>query len=99
MRAPSPAVGIVGVRLGQAREKCGLERRGLLAENLQGELQHARRVGNHLHGLDAGDVVEEPSAAGVHELRVALHLHQLKGANALVVAERVRLLRSEEAVD
>ena len=92
-------LGIVGARLGQTREKCGLERRGLLAKNLHRQLQHARRISDHLHGLDAGDVVKEPSAAGVHELRVALHLHQLKGAHAFVVVERVRLLRGQEAID
>ena len=92
-------LGIVGVRFGQTREKCGLERRGLLAENLHRQLQYARRVGDHLHGLDAGNVVEEPSATGEHQLRVALHLHQLKGAHAFVFAERVRLLRGQEAID
>ena len=54
------------------------------AEELCGQLQHARGVGDDLHGLDAGDVVEEPAATGVHELRVALHLHQLERAHAFV---------------
>ena len=47
-------LGLVGVGLGQAGEKCGLERRGLLAEELPRKLQHARGVGDDLHGLDAG---------------------------------------------
>ncbi len=89
---------IVGVGLGQAREKRGLEGSGLLAEDLLRKLQHARGVGDDLHGLDAGDVVEEPAATGVHELGVALHLHQLEGAHALGFRERVRLMRGEEAV-
>ena len=90
---------IVGAGFGQACEKRGFERRGLSAEDLQGELQHARRVGDHLYGLDAGDVIEKPSAAGEHKLRVALHLHEFQGADALAVAEWVRLLRSQEAID
>jgi hypothetical protein len=48
-----------------------------------GQLQHARGIGDDLHRLNAADVVEEPSAAGVHELRVALHLHQLQRAHPL----------------
>ena len=40
----------------------------------------ARGVVQHLHGLDAGDVVEEPAAARVHEHGVALHLQQLEHA-------------------
>ena len=73
---------IVGVGFGQSRQKRGLERRRLLAKNLRRELQYARGVGNDLHGLDAGDVVKEPAATGVHELSMALHLHQLERADA-----------------
>ena len=58
---------------------------GMLAEELPRELQNARGVGDDLHGLNAGDVVKEPAATGVHELGVALHLHQLECAHALVV--------------
>ena len=54
---------IVGVGLGQPREKCGLERRGLFAEDLPRELQYAGRVGNHLHRLNAGEVIEEPAVS------------------------------------
>ncbi len=87
-------LGLVGVRFGQAREKRRLERRGLFAKELLRQLQHARCVGDDLHRLNAGNVVEEPAAAGVHELRVALHLHQLKSAHALGFGKRVRLVRS-----
>jgi len=51
-----------------------------------------------LHCLNAGDVVEEPSATGVHQLRVALHLHQFQGAHTLRLGERVVLMRAEKAV-
>ena len=93
-----PGRWIVGAGFGQARQKRGFERGGFLAEDLPGELQYARRVGDHLHGLNAADVVEEPSAAGVHKLRVALHLHEFQGAHALLFTERMRLLRGEEAI-
>ena len=76
-------LGIVGVGLGEARQKRGLKRRALLAEDLLRKLQNARGVGDHLHGFNAGNIVEEPTATGIHELRVALHLHELKGADAL----------------
>ncbi len=90
--------GFVGVGLGQAREKRGLEWRGLLAEDLCRKLQHARSVSNYLHGFDAGDVVKEPAATGEHELSVALHLHQLERAHAFGFIEHVRLLRREETI-
>jgi hypothetical protein len=71
----------------------------LLGEEPLGQLQDARGVGDNLHGLNAGDIVKEPSAAGVHELRVALHLHELEGADLLVGRERVAGLCAEEAGD
>ena len=75
--------------LGETGEKGGLERIGLLTEEPLRQLQHARGIGDDLHGLNAGDVVEEPAATGVHELGVALHLHQLKGAHLFGFRERV----------
>ena len=98
MRAPSPALGHVGVGLGQPGKKRRLKLRRLLAEELLRQLQYARGVGDDLHGLDPRDVVEEPAAARVHELRVALHLHQLQSAHALGVRQRARLLRGKKAV-
>ena len=62
---------------------------GTLAEELGGELQDAAGVGDDLHGLDAGDVVEEPAAAGVHEHGVALELHEHEGAGAFFFVELV----------
>ena len=73
--------GHVGAGLGEAGQKRGLERSGLLAEEPLRELQHARGIGDDLHGFDAGDVVKEPAATGVHELGVTLHLHELKRAD------------------
>ncbi len=62
-------------------------------------MQHARGVGDDLHGFNAGDVVEEPAAAGVHQLRVALHLHQLEGEHAFVGIEGALLVFEEEVAD
>ena len=48
------------------------------AEELPRQLQHAAGVLDDLARLDAADVVEEPAAARVHELRVPLQLEQLE---------------------
>ena len=53
------------------------------AEELGGELEDAAGVGDDLDGLDAGDLVEEPAAGGVHELGVALELDEFEGGDAL----------------
>ena len=74
---------IVGSGFCQPREKCVLKPGGLITKQLLRKLYHARRVGNYLHGLNARNVVKEPSAAGVHQLCMALHLHQLQRALAL----------------
>ncbi len=72
-------VGDVGLGFGEDAEELRFERFAGMAEELWlGELQHAARVGDDLHGFDAGDFVEEPAAGGVHQLRVALELHQLE---------------------
>ena len=59
------------------------------AEELGGELEDAAGVGDDLDGLDAGDLVEEPAAGGVHELGVALELEEFEGGDALVGGEDV----------
>ena len=69
------------------------------AEELGGELQHAAGVGDDLDGLDAGDLVEEPAATGVHELGVAFQLEQFKQGDALFGREDARGVACEEAVD
>ena len=96
MRAPSPAAGSLERALRGGRGS-GLERRSLLAKESTRKLEHAGGVGDDLDGLNAGDVVKEPAATGVHELRVALHLHELEGADALVFGERMGLVGGEEA--
>ena len=68
------------------------------AEELGGELEDAAGVGDDLHGLDAGDLVEEPAAAGVHELGVAFELEEFEGGDALGGGERVGGVLGEEAV-
>ena len=83
MRAPSPAAATLDLASAKTCDECRLKIRGLFAEELLCQLQRARGVGDYLHGLDARDIVEEPAAAGVHELRVALHLHQLQSADPL----------------
>ena len=59
------------------------------AADLLDQLRDARGVVQHLHGLDAGDVVEEPAAAREHEHRIALHLEQAQHARDLHAAQGV----------
>ena len=56
------------------RGRLGFEGEAGLAEEFGGELEDAAGVGDDLHGLDAGDFVEEPAAGGVHQLGVAFEL-------------------------
>ena len=58
-------------------------------KSLAGELQHAAGVGDDLDGLDAGDLIEEPAATGVHELGVAFELEQFEQGDALFGREDV----------
>src|SRR6202789_77973 len=74
-------------------ESCGAIRKQVLRK-----LQNASGIRNHLHGLNTRDVVKEPTPTCVHQLRVTLHLHQLESAIALFSAQRMALLRFEEAV-
>ena len=68
----------VALCVGKDLEELLFERGAGFAEELGGELEDTAGVGDDLHGLDAGDLVEEPSAGGVHELRMAFELHQLE---------------------
>ncbi len=68
------------------------------AEELGGELEDASGVGDDLDGFDAGDVVEEPAAAGVHELGVALELEEFEDGDALGGGEGAGGVAREEAV-
>ena len=86
----------VGLCLCEPRQKRGLQSFGLLPENLLRQLQHPRRIRDDLHRLDARQIVEEPPAAGVHQLRVPLHLHQLQGPHPLLFRQNFPFMRAEE---
>ncbi len=92
-------LGHVGFGLGQTRQKYRLEGRAFLAEEIARQLQHARRIRDDLHGLNARNVVEKPAAAGVHQLRVPLHLHQLQRADTFVGAQWMALVFKKKARD
>ena len=70
-----------------------------VGEELGGELDDAAGVGDDLDGLDAGDVVEEPAAGGVHELGVALELEELEDGDAFGGGEGAGGVGGEEAVE
>jgi len=53
-------------------------------------LEGHRRVAQDLYGLDAGDLVEEPAAGGVHEHAVALQLEQPARLDARVSSSASR---------
>ena len=69
--------------LARMSRNCCFEGDAGCAEELGGELEDAAGVGDDLDGLDAGDLVEEPAAGGVHELGVAFELEELEGGDAL----------------
>ncbi len=89
----------VAFRAGEHVEKLRFEGSAFLTEELGGELQNTAGIGNDLHGLNAGDVVEEPATAGVHELGVAFELEELEHGHALVCREGFEGVPFEEAVD
>ncbi len=93
-----PEVGDVGFGLGEDAEELGFEGFAGGAEELGGELEDASGVGDDLDGFDAGKLVEEPAAGGVHELGVALELHELEDAGALGRGEWAARVRGDEAV-
>ncbi len=63
------------------------------------ELQDAAGVGDDLDRLDAGDLVEEPSATGVHELGVAFELEEIENEDTFRGRERAHGMLGEEAVN
>ena len=67
---------VVAFGCAQALDEAGFQLRSIGAKDLVGQLNHPAGVGDDLHRLDARDVVKEPSAAGVHQLCMALHLEQ-----------------------
>jgi hypothetical protein len=52
-----------------------------------------------LDGLDAGDIIEEPAATGVHELGVAFEFEQFQQSDALFGRDVPLGVQCEEAVD
>ena len=68
-------LGQVALRLGQAGAEPLLQP---VPEELLRQPDGRPRVVDDLHCLDPGELVEEPAAARVHELRVALELHELR---------------------
>ncbi len=91
--------GVVGFGMSQAFDEDRLQGRAFAAEEKCGKLEDASGVGDDLDRLDAGDIVKEPAAACVHELGVALHLHQLQSANALARIESVAGVVAQEFFD
>ena len=91
-------LGEVALGLGEEFQKSGLEVGAFGAEEAAGELEHAAGVGDDLHGLNAGDLVEEPAARGVHELGMTLELHELPDNGAFGVGEVAGGVGVEEAV-
>jgi hypothetical protein len=96
--APSCWSGRLLFAAAEALDEFLFEHGGAFAEELLRELQHAAGVGDDLDGLNAGDVVEEPAAAGVHEHGVALELHEHERANAFLLVEFVKRVIAEEGV-
>src|SRR5262245_5539290 len=81
---PAALLGVVAARYLQAIEERISE---VGCEQFFCELNDATRVLNHLHRLDASQVVEEPAAARVHKHRVTLQLHELERPDALVLGQ------------
>ena len=80
-------LGDIAFAFGEDVEEVVFEVDAGLAEELGGELEDAAGVGDDLHGLDAGDLVEEPAAGGVHELGVAFELEEFEGGDAFGFGE------------
>ena len=82
----------IASRAGDSLEEVELQ---ASSRDFLGELNHAAGVMEDLHRLDAGDVVEEPTAAREHQHGVALHLQELEGSNAYVEPPLRRLEPAE----
>src|ERR1700733_9504029 len=60
----------------------------LLVAAVLGKLQGVTRIMNDLYGFQAREFVEEPSATGVHEHSVTLHLKKSEGSHLFMRFER-----------
>ncbi len=83
-------LGQVAPGAGENLEELGFKRGAVRTKELRGELEDAAGVGDDLDGLNAGDLVEEPAAAGVHELGVAFEFQQIEDEDALGRRESAR---------
>ncbi len=92
-------LGDIAFGFGEDVEEVFFEGDAGFAEELGGELEDAAGVGDDLHGLDAGDLVEEPAAGGVHELGVAFELQEFEGGDAFGFGERAGGVLVEEVED
>ena len=81
------AVAMIGqVALRQRQQLLELSFAMIGKEHLR-QLQRAAGVHDDLHRLDAGELVEEPAAAGVHQHGVALHFQQRQSGHGLYVGQ------------
>src|SRR6185312_14039137 len=74
------------------------QRLEILAGEQRVQLERAVGVAQDLRRLEARELVEEPAAARVHELAVALKLEEAQRAQPLGGVERAGALGLEEAV-
>ena len=91
-------IGDIAFGFGEEIEEGGLEGGADGAEEASGELEDAAGVGDDLDGLDAGDLVKEPAAGGVHELGVATELHELPDGRAFFGGELAGGVLGEETI-
>ena len=76
--------GNIALGLRQRLQKAGFH---VIAQHFLRQLDRAAGILDYLHGLKTGELIEEPSATGVHEHQVALQFHELQGGHALGIAE------------
>ena len=58
-----------------------------IAKQTLGQLDGAPRELKNLHRFDAGEIVEKPAAARIHEHGMTLHFHQLETRRRFRVAQ------------
>jgi len=90
---PRAVLDAVALALGEGREDVARRRR---AAGLLEQIERVRRHANDERPLEAGDVVEEPAAARVHEQRRALQLEQQARPVARRLPARAQRLGPED---
>src|SRR5258707_12237567 len=68
---------------GENAEELLFERDATFSEKLGRKLENTSGVRDDLDGFDTGDLVEEPAAAGIHQLGMALEFEQLQCCRSL----------------